>query len=337
MNVTFSIRPYELPLRAPLRIGDIELRERKGWLICARDSEGGEGWGDVAPLPGLSRESGGEVEHALQMLVAARSGVDPRAVPWPVMPSSVQCGLEMALYQLGRPDALPPLMEGLIPWRNPLPVSGLLREGENLEAEAERMRREGYRTVKIKVGRADVEQDIARVHRFAGIAGRDVALRLDANRGWTFDEAAHAAAALRDIPVEYFEEPLREPARLMEWQRLTGAPLALDETLMELAPEELVKYAGLTAVVLKPTVLGGLSRALAFAHTALCLRAYPVISAVYESGVGIAALARFAMALGGNAAAGLDTYRALASDVLKKRLPLPAPWVQVDDTRIDGI
>ena len=56
-----------------------------------------------------------------------------------------------------------------------------------------------------------------------------------------------------------------------------------------------------------------------------------VVSPSYEAGVGTGALVALAAAVGGEPA-GLDTYRALAEDVLDAPLPLPAPMVDVRGT-----
>jgi O-succinylbenzoate synthase len=69
------------------------------------------------------------------------------------------------------------------------------------------------------------------------------------------------------------------------------------------------------------------------AEQALRLGMTPVVSAAYESGVGTAALVALAAGVGEHPVpAGLDTYRALAGDVLEAPLGLPAPSVDVGQT-----
>jgi O-succinylbenzoate synthase len=82
------------------------------------------------------------------------------------------------------------------------------------------------------------------------------------------------------------------------------------------------------AVVLKPTLLGGVSRALGLAEGAKALGMAAVVSASYEGGVGTGALVALAAAMG-EVPVGLDTYRVLAGDVIEVPLPLPAPTVDV--------
>ena len=82
------------------------------------------------------------------------------------------------------------------------------------------------------------------------------------------------------------------------------------------------------AVVLKPTLLGGLYRTLRFAEEAKALGIKAVISSSYESGVGTGALVALAAAVG-DEPVGLDTYRRLAEDVIEVPLDLPAPFMDV--------
>jgi O-succinylbenzoate synthase len=108
--------------------------------------------------------------------------------------------------------------------------------------------------------------------------------------------------------------------------------VALDESLVGMEPER-VEETFATAFVLKPTLLGGISRTLRVAERALRLGVTPVISSAYESGIGTAALVALAAGIGDRPVpAGLDPYRAMAEDILETPLKLPAPAVDVRET-----
>ena len=110
----------------------------------------------------------------------------------------------------------------------------------------------------------------------------------------------------------------------------THVPLALDETLLALVPEQLSGHAYARAIVLKPTLLGGLVPALRLARMAEAHEIKPVISASFEAGVGMLGLLAMAAVLGsGEVPAGLDPYRWLATDVFSPRLPLESPVVDL--------
>jgi len=91
----------------------------------------------------------------------------------------------------------------------------------------------GYNAVKIKVGHADLSEDIARVRAVRKLIGSGVALMVDANYALNVDDAIRAAEAFMKSDILWFEEPTIPDdydgyARIAE---ATGAPLAMGENL----------------------------------------------------------------------------------------------------------
>lgn len=170
----------------------------------------------------------------------------------------------------------------------------------------------GIRCFKIKVGADD---DLDRVLAIAS-AAPGATLRIDANRSWPRAEAAGrlaALAALASLPIEYVEEPCADAHRLLSAP--LSCKLALDESLAMLAQDELeaaLHSPQLAAVVLKPTLLGGLSTALALAERARRAGVAAIVSHGLEGPIGTAACAELALALGGDRAVGLSRHAAIA-------------------------
>jgi o-succinylbenzoate synthase len=339
----FDLYRYDLALFEPVTLKDATLHRREGALIRLTADDGSEGWGEAAPLPNFSPES---LEDTIEQLRAVASPLSGREVPanlpksdaTPLMEltsltPSARFGLEVALLNLlsaHQGGTLPDLL-GDGPAKT-VYINGLISGSvEKVLDEASFMAGEGYRTVKLKVGRRRVSEDAEIVCRVGETLGGVVSLRLDANRSWQFDEALEFARRISGTRVEYVEEPLAAPARLAELAREWGLPVALDESLVGMKPEGLGLHDYARAVVLKPTLLGGVSRVLGLAAAAKTLGMVPVLSSSYEAGVGIGALVALAAAVG-EEPAGLDTYRALAEDVLGTSLPLPAPTVAVRET-----
>lgn len=276
----------------------------------------GERWGDAAPLPGWSRETLEEVRRCVH-------GSED------FVPPSLRCAREA-------------LEEDWVPLRKEVPLNALLDGSANeILAAAVRAYRAGCRCLKIKtscvdsVGLADLVADITR--ETEGLCQ----LRLDPNRSWSFEETLRIAESLQDFPIEYFEEPLAEAHLLPELIARSACRIALDETLREISPAGLVKFQGAAALVLKPMLIGGFEHCRQFAREGDRLGMTSVVSASYESGVGIHALGRFAASLPLISAAGLDTYSRLASDVLVTRLNLSGfvfradqPLPAIDESRL---
>ena len=323
---------YRLPLVGPLPLAGRVIHEREGLLVRLDSDSGAWGWGDAAPLPGFSRE--GIDEAAVEAVAWAGrlrgARFEPRGdgfVSGPEWGStavspSVWFGLETAAWSLARrmedgEEAELACFEGSVP------VNGLLAGSrEQVLADARRLRDGSCRAVKLKVGSRAVAEDVELTRAVRDVLGDGVGLRLDANRSWSLEQAVAFGREMGGAGIEYLEEPLREPARLRELFDATGVPVALDESLLELRPEQLEGRREVGAVVLKPTLLGGLARARQWAARASALDIRPVVSSCFESGVGLLALAAFAWdSTGESVPAGLDTYRWLGADVIEPRIP----------------
>jgi O-succinylbenzoate synthase len=161
-------------------------------------------------------------------------------------------------------------------------------------------------TIKIKVAEAgqSIEQDLERIASVRKLKPES-ALRLDANGGYTVEEAMKVAEAAGVL--DYFEQPCATIGELAELRaRLRGATrIAADESVRKVEDPMAVVYAGAADVlVLKAQPLGGVTRALEIAREC----GLPVtVSSALETPIGIQAGLAFATALGGDAAHGLGT------------------------------
>ena len=311
--VTATVYRYILPLSESSAAGGSGAR-REGALIQLKDEDGNVGWGEAAPLPGFSRES---LDDALRQLAATD---EPEEEPYP----SVRFALELSRLSLRAAASGEPLSRLLSPApRDTVELNALISgDPRHAPAEARRLRQAGYRAVKLKVGRRSVDGEASLVRDLAAELD-GVSLRLDANRAWSLEEALAFTRGVEGLDVEYVEEPLAEPALLPRFASESGLPVALDESLAGTDAAALEDHGYASAVVLKPTLLGGFSRSLALAARADDLGMKAVVSSAFESGVGTLGLAALAAALPGEGyPAGLDTYRRLGADVLRPPLEL---------------
>lgn len=300
------------PLRAYLyRLPLVDGGVREGILLHQSNR-----WGDAAPLPGWSRET---IEEVKRCLYGSEDSI----------PASLRCAREA-------------LDEDWIPLRNEVPLNALLDgSADEILAGAVRAYREGCRCLKIKTSRVDSGRLVDLVRDITRETQGLCQLRLDPNRTWAFEETLRIADRLRDFPIEYLEEPLSDAQRLPRLIARSACRIALDETLREISPADLSLFQGAAALVLKPTLIGGFERCRQFALEGERLGMASVVSAAYESGVGIHALGRFAASLPRISAAGLDTYSRLESDVLSSRLDLSGfefradqPLPAIDESRL---
>ncbi|NIA13678.1 MAG: o-succinylbenzoate synthase [Nitrospiraceae bacterium] len=318
---------YDLPLTRPLPLRHVTLDTRSGLIVKISDGPDNAGYGDIAPLPGFSAESLddaiGAVTEWTRRADAVRVIEGIEAAGRDALPPSVRFGVETATWQFLAPVEHNPGQPGM---RRHVPLSALLSgDFETVARDAHALCGSGYRAVKLKVGAQAVEDDIDCARLVRRILGHDIALRLDANRAWDFTTACRFVQGINDLDVEYIEEPLASAGRLWELAVETSVPIALDETVVERIGDPAFPadstWAG--AVILKPTLLGGAHVTTACAASAFKAGLKPVISACFESGVGLIALARLAaLATWYDLPVGLGTYDWLAEDVLGVRFQI---------------
>ncbi|MFB6271370.1 MAG: enolase C-terminal domain-like protein, partial [Salinibacter sp.] len=205
-----SLYRYELPLAAPLQLGTETWRRRRGLLLRLHSDRGVVGWGEAAPLPGFSPESLDDVVAYARAAASGWIGTDlPEADlerAWQVLsedaeaPASFRFATESAVVELLAAESGPLLPEVLGTPRSTVPLNALLTDPvENGPEQARSLREQGYRAVKVKVGRAPIEQEIDALRQVRRVLGEGIDLRADANRAWSFDEAVHFAEASRDL------------------------------------------------------------------------------------------------------------------------------------------
>jgi L-alanine-DL-glutamate epimerase-like enolase superfamily enzyme len=78
---------------------------------------------------------------------------------------------------------------------------------DRLLAQTDDNLQKGFRAIKMKVGRPQLSEDVARVKAMREHLGADFPLMVDANMRWTPDEAIRAARALQPFQPVWLEEP----------------------------------------------------------------------------------------------------------------------------------
>jgi len=176
----------------------------------------------------------------------------------------------------------------------------------------------GCRTAKVKVAEPgqSVAQDEARLEAVRDALGADGLVRVDANGGWSVDDAvAHIPLLDRAAGgLEYVEQPVSTVEDLALVRRRVDVPIAADESIRR--AEDPYRVRDLDAAdiaVLKVQPLGGVRACLRIAED---IGLPVVVSSALETSVGIAAGVALAAALPElRHACGLATVQLLAGDV----------------------
>jgi D-galactarolactone cycloisomerase len=97
-------------------------------------------------------------------------------------------------------------------YRSRLPViaiGGYYGEGADVAPEVAELRELAVAGMKFKVGGLEPEQDARRAREAREAGGADFVLAVDANQGWTPDQAMRFARLAADCDLVWFEEPCR--------------------------------------------------------------------------------------------------------------------------------
>ena len=176
----------------------------------------------------------------------------------------------------------------------------------------------GCRTAKVKVAEQGqpVAADQARLEAVRDALGPSGQVRIDANGGWSTDEAAARIPLLDRAAggLEYVEQPCASVEELAAVRRRVSVPIAADESIRRASdPYRVRDLAAADIAVLKVQPLGGVRACLRIAAE---IGMPVVVSSAVESSIGIAAGVALAAALPSLPhACGLATVQLLSGDV----------------------
>ena len=346
---SIEIFRYDLPLIRPVFIGKNSMCVRSGIVLRIKDETGHMGYGEVAPLAGFHYET---IDQALTQLFHVKHLLVGEEIPDNIakldgsfedllgrlgLLPSVRFGMEVALLNLLADRtgvAFHELISDAV--HNEVYINGLLMgDCDTVKEDAAYMARQGYRSIKLKVGHQSVTSDINMVKEVRGIIGRGISLRLDANRAWPLDKAVAFGQAVKEYDIEYIEEPVDDPDMFSIFFRKTGIGVALDESFDPARSKFFMTDPAIKGLILKPSFLGGLEKTVKLIGEARALGVFPVISSAFYSGIGLSALAMVTAAfIPEGTAMGLDTYRLMKEDLLVK--PFRASHGRIDIVQISA-
>ena len=327
MKITkLNLYKYSLPLAKPLEMKGSIQTFREGLIIELMDENGHCGFGDAAPFPGLHKETLkdiiAEISDQINEILVFRydplidifSNLKPLLKNLP----SLNFAMEWAIVDLIAKSKN--IVAAKLFNSNPkftIPLNALLTgNSKGVLAQAETLKSKKYKAIKLKVATRPLDEEINLVLKLNDIFEGNMALRLDANQTWSREQATTFGKAVHAANIEYIEEPFSRPDLFAGFFYETGLQYAFDETLSQNIFKEIKSFAGLDAIVLKPSVIGRLSETQNWVKWAEQKKVKTVFSSVFESGIGLRAIANLTAAWGEkNAVHGLDTFSWFKEDV----------------------
>ncbi|HEV7822631.1 MAG TPA: enolase C-terminal domain-like protein [Burkholderiales bacterium] len=252
-----------VPLATPYRLSFGPVLAFDTVLVEMRDENGRTGLGEATYLTGYTDETiegGWALAQGLatgivsMATTAVAAQLKPHFQAAPFTATAFNTAAEMAMNH--RTLALEETTR--------VPVLGLLHATETaaIEIESQQLFDQGFTTLKVKVG-FDASRDAAMVKRVQSVIGDRARIRLDANQGYSREDACRFVAALDPRGIELFEQPCVAG----DWESalavacIAPVPMMLDESIYGL--DDIRRAAELKAarfIKVKLMKLGGLDR-----------------------------------------------------------------------------
>ncbi|MEN6623448.1 MAG: enolase C-terminal domain-like protein [Smithella sp.] len=337
MKITsLSIYHFHIPFTAPMRVDKQVLDVREGFILELRTDNGFTSYGEISPLPGLDNVSIDQCQSDFSSLPDFLTGsvlhFDHFSLTRPFLGIvSLPEGKELREWTNHTWFGVECALMGLLLQQNcikvsfPLriPVNGLFipdKAAQNVNDQINKLKDQGIQTVKVKIGRMAADEEISQIRELSNLLGMGISFRLDGNRNLMTELYRYYYDALRDLNVEYAEEPL--PDGNLEKALAVPWPVALDESLDGILdssePRPSLIHPMLKTIILKPGLLAGLHAMARCIADARCMQIKTVLSSSFNTGVTLASLGIFSRLadIPPETAHGLDTLRYLEGDVL---------------------
>ncbi|GAA3652869.1 mandelate racemase/muconate lactonizing enzyme family protein [Microbacterium marinilacus] len=304
-----------VPLRRPFVTAVRRATTLDAAIVSVSDADGRVGWGEAALSWRVTGESAdgaravveGPIAQALVGLPATEPGAWGPALAGAVAHNTAaKAAVDAALWDLAAQTAGVPVHRLLEPGsaRETTTDMTLSAVGEaTVLTDAREHVAAGFHVLKVKLGTdAAADDRVLRALRRGPAA--DVRLRVDANQGWSADEAIRLIRGWEEdgLGVELVEQPTpaQDVAALARVTRAVGTPILADESVWSLRDlRELVRAGAADLVNVKLAKTGGIFAARELIDAARDAGTDVLIGSMLETVVGITAAAHLAVTLPG--------------------------------------
>lgn len=288
-----SLKKYTLNLKHTFRISR-EAHDTQDTMVVGLSLDGKTGYGEATSNPyyNSSAESMMAEIGAIQNELEAFDFTTPEILNAFLVSKELSnfaiCALDLAAHDLYGKLLEKPLYEIWNTTVDYYPITNYTIGLAPIEEMVAKMKETPWPIYKIKLG---TENDVAIVRELR--KHTDAIFRIDANCAWSAAETIHNAPLLKDLGVEFLEQPLKAD----DWEGMEQVmhrsvlPVIADESCIV---ESDVEKCGLhySGINIKLTKCGGLTPALRMIKKAKEMGLKVMVGCMTESTVGISAIAQ---------------------------------------------
>jgi o-succinylbenzoate synthase len=322
--------PVELHLKEPFSIANETVDRAVNVFLRIETNQGITGWGCATPDSVTSETEDSVLTACNTILKDLLMAKDPTSINRlnEVIEEnlkenpSAKAGVNMALYDILGKAANMPLFRLLGGYRDKIETSVTigLNPVDIMVEKAKEFVSQGFTCLKIKCG-MDPDQDIEAVLAIRNAVGPEIKIRLDANEGYTVEQALRVVQTLEDLGanIELLEQPTKANYlyALKEVTAQCPVPIMADETALTLRDSlKVIKREIADMINIKLMKIGGITNAIR-ANLFADLAEIPVmVGCMNESMGGMAAGVHFACAFRNVLYADLDSALDFTDDIV---------------------
>ncbi len=304
-----EIYRVKLAYKEPFRIAPGASTESRNVIVKILTDYGVVGWGESSPSERVTGENAETVVKVLDRIAPRLIGRCPLRIEQNVdlMDSLVKgnpaakAAVDMALHDILGKTARKPLFMLMGGYRTEVltDITLSIKSPKEMAKDAVKAVKKGFKALKVKVG-VDITEDLERIRLIREAVGEAIALRIDANQGWTPKQAIDILNKMERFDIQFAEQPvLAEDLKgLIEVKRNSPIPVMADESVH--SPEDafrLIRAEAVDLINIKLMKSGGILKGRKIAEVAESAEIPCMIGCMGESDIGIAAGAHLAAAV----------------------------------------
>lgn len=213
---------------------------------------------------------------------------------------TIKSAFDMALYDIAAKNANLPLYQFLNGKKRTIETDITIGIGtvDEMVKQAIDFKASGARILKVKLGK-DSDLDIERIKMIREKVGPEITLRIDANQGWSFENAIKALSAMADLNIQFCEQPMSAwyDDLLPALREIAPVKLMADESCFNHHDaRKLIKENACDYINIKFSKAGGITESLKIYETANQANIPCMIGGMLESKIALSAKLHFAYA-----------------------------------------
>ena len=277
-------------------------------IVKIYTDEGMMGIGESCPSRRITHDSIETNLEALELLAPKLIGVDPTRIEYihklfrkVYGNPSIKAALDMAMHDIIGKAAGLPVYKLLGGFRSEIvtDITIGIKSPKEMAKAAVNLVEKGFRTLKLKVG-VDPDEDVERIKAVRDSVGGDIAIRIDANQGWSVREAIDVLNKVYRYDIQLCEQPVKynDLEGMARVKERSPIPIMADESVHDAKDAiKLVKLNAADVVNIKLMKCGGLHEAIKIASICESAGISNMIGCMGESRIAITASVHLAMAL----------------------------------------